>query len=150
MNLFRRTLVTRAPAATLLIRLMVGAVFASEGAQKFLFPGGVGAARFAKIGLPAPEFLAPFVGSFEIVCGVLVVLGLFTRLATIPLLTIITVAICSTKIPILLNSGLWKMAHEARTDFAMLTGGLFLLLVGGGRWSLDGRLTKSRITAPGG
>ena len=76
--LSRNLLSTQAPAAVVLIRLMVGAVFLSEGIQKFLIPEQVGAGRFAKIGLPAPEFLAPFVGSFEIVCGALVLAGLLT------------------------------------------------------------------------
>lgn len=133
---------TTAPAATLLIRLMIGCVFLSEGIQKFLFPNEVGAGRFSKIGLPAPEVLAPFVGSFEIVCGTLVLLGLLTRLAVIPLLAIMAVAISTTKVPILLASGFWKMAHEARTDFSMAMGTLFLLLVGAGKWSLDSWWSK--------
>ena len=127
---------TNAPPWVILIRLMVGGVFLSEGIQKFLFPADVGAGRFAKIGLPSPETLAQFVGSFEAVCGVLVVLGLLTRLAAIPLTTIISVAIATAKIPILLNGSFWKMAHEAHTDYAMLLGCLFLLIVGAGRWSL--------------
>lgn len=135
---------TNAPGAVILIRLLVGAVFLSEGIQKFLFSADVGAGRFAKIGLPAPEFLAPFVGTFEVVCGALVLLGLLTRLAAIPLLTIISVAIYTTKIPILLKSGFWKMAHEARTDYAMLLGLIFLLIVGAGRWSLDARIAGGR------
>jgi uncharacterized membrane protein YphA (DoxX/SURF4 family) len=134
---------TSAPAPVLLIRLMVGCVFLSEGLQKFLFPAEVGAGRFAKIGLPSPELLAPFVGSFEIVCGLLVLLGLFTRLATIPLLAVMAVAICATKVPILMNGGFWRMAHEARTDFAMTMGCLFLLWVGAGGWSLDGRFSRA-------
>lgn len=125
-----------------LIRLMVGTVFLSEGIQKFLYPAEVGSGRFEKIGLPSPEILGPLVGGFEIVCGALVLLGLFTRLAVIPLLTIMAVAIYSTKIPILLKSGFWKMAHEARTDFAMTLGALFLLTVGAGAWSLDAWLQK--------
>lgn len=145
--MLKRIMATRAPTATLLIRLAVGAVFLSEGIQKFLFPADVGAGRFAKIGLPSPEALAPFVGSFEMACGALVLLGLVTRFAVIPLLVIITTAICTTKIPILLNSGIWKMAHEARTDFAMFLSLLFLLLVGAGKWSIDGRLTKNKMAA---
>ncbi|MGE0175217.1 MAG: DoxX family protein [Oligoflexales bacterium] len=133
---------SNAPKATVLIRLMVGAVFLSEGIQKFLFPDALGAGRFAKIGLPNPEFLGHFVGSFEMVCGALVLLGLFTRLASIPLIVIILVAIASTKMPILLNEGFWKMAHEARTDWSMLLGALFLLLVGAGAYSLDACLSK--------
>lgn len=128
---------TKAPRSVLLVRLLVGAVFLSEGIQKFLFPGEVGAGRFAKIGLPSPEFFGPFVGTFEITCGILVLLGLFTRLAVIPLLTIMAVAIFSTKLPILMNSGFWKMAHDSRTDFSMALGALFLLVVGAGAWSLD-------------
>lgn len=128
---------SNAPAAVILVRLSVGLVFMSEGIQKFLFPAEIGAGRFAKIGLPSPEFLGPFVGTTEIVCGVLVVLGLVARFAVIPLIVIMLVAISSTKIPILMDKGFWSMAHEARTDFAMLLGSLFLLIVGAGRLSLD-------------
>lgn len=139
-----RLLATHAPASMLLIRLMVGCVFLSEGIQKFLFPDAVGAGRFAKIGLPQPEFLAPFVGSFEIVCGTLIVLGLLTRLAVIPTIVIMLVAIATTKLPIGANEGFWKMAHEARTDWAMLLGSLFLLINGGGAWSLDAAWASRR------
>jgi len=132
-----RIVATDAPAPVVLVRIMVGAVFLSEGIQKFLFPAEVGAGRFAKIGLPAPEMLAPFVASFEIACGLLVLLGLATRLAVLPLITIMLVAIASTKLPILPASGFWKMAHEARTDWSMLLGSIFLLLVGAGPWSID-------------
>lgn len=142
MTVLKRISSTQAPAAVLLIRLMVGAVFLSEGIQKFLFPAEVGAGRFEKIGLPSPEILGPLVGAFEIVCGALVLSGLLTRLAAIPLLTIMSVAIYTTKIPILLKSGFWKMAHEARTDFSMTMGALFLLMVGAGAWSLDAWLHK--------
>jgi len=128
---------TTAPPAVILVRLMVGLVFLSEGLQKFLFPESVGAGRFAKIGFSNPELTATIVAVFEIVCGSLIVLGLFTRLAVLPTITIMLVAIAMTKLPILRESGFWKMAHEARTDFAMLLGSLFLLIVGGGRASVD-------------
>src|SRR5690606_12751032 len=115
------------------------AVFLSEGIQKFIHPAEVGAGRFARIGLPSPEVLAPLVGSFEIVCGVLVLFGIFTRLAVVPLLAIMATALVTTKVPILLQSGFWKMAHDSRTDFAMTLGSLFLLLVWAGRISWDAR-----------
>lgn len=142
MNVLSKITASRAPRSVALIRVMVGAVFLSEGIQKFMFPADVGAGRFEKIGLPSPELLAPFVGGFEIVCGALILPGLFTRLAAIPLLTVMAVAIYTTKVPILLKSGFWKMAHEARTDFSMLMGALFLLIVGAGAWSVDARLGK--------
>jgi uncharacterized membrane protein YphA (DoxX/SURF4 family) len=134
---------TTAPAATLLIRLLVGVVFLSEGIQKFLFPMHLGAGRFAKIGLPTPEFLAPFVAGFEVVCGLLVLLGCFTRFAVLPLIVIMLTAIATTKFPILMEQGFWKMAHETRTDWSMLLGSLFLLIVGAGHWSVDARLSRN-------
>jgi putative oxidoreductase len=134
-----RDVAARAPAATILIRLLVGGVFVSEGIQKFLFPAALGVGRFATIGIHAPAFTAPFVGVVEIVCGGLLVLGLLTRLVAIPLIVDMLVAMISTKIPILVKSGFWAMAHEARTDYAMLLGCIFLMLVGAGPLSVDAR-----------
>jgi putative oxidoreductase len=140
--MWNRLLSTNGPAATVLVRLVVGFVFLSEGIQKFLFPVAVGAGRFAKIGLPAPDFLATFVGSFEIVCGTLILLGLLTRLAVIPTIIIMLVALATTKAPIFANDGFWKMAHESRTDWSMLLGSVFLLITGGGSWSGDAWFTR--------
>ncbi len=137
MGVWERLLKVDAPSAVILIRFLVGAVFLSEGIQKFLFPDALGVGRFAKIGIPAPALTAPFVGVVEIVFGTLLLLGLFTRLAAIPLLIDISVAIATTKIPLWLSKGFWSMAHEARTDYSMLLGAIFLLIVGAGPWSLD-------------
>lgn len=133
-----------APKATILIRLMVGGVFLSEGIQKFLYPATLGSGRFLKIGLPSPEILGPFVGATEIACGALVLAGLVTRLAVVPLITIMLVAITTTKLPILSQHGFWRMAHDSRTDFSMLLGALFLLLVGAGPLSADGAARRRR------
>lgn len=137
---FRKIIESNAPRSVILIRLIVGAVFLSEGIQKFLYPAELGAGRFVKIGIPFPQILGPFVGVTEIVCGALILLGLLTRLAAVPLIINMLVAISSTKIPILIKSGFWSMAHESRTDFAMLLGSIFLLIVGAGLWSLDAKL----------
>jgi uncharacterized membrane protein YphA (DoxX/SURF4 family) len=127
----------------ILIRVMVASVFLSEGIQKYLFSDTLGVGRFIKIGIPAPEIMAPFVGFIEIVCGVLILLGLFTRFAALPLLIDMLVAISTTKIPILLQKGFWAMAHEARVDFSMVLGLLFLMIAGSGQWSLDSFRTRS-------
>jgi len=123
--------------AVILIRILVGWVFVSEGIQKFLFPAALGWGRFAKIGIPFPHISAPLVGAVEIVCGLLVILGLWTRLASVPLLIVIGTAIWTTKIPMLHHGGVWAMLHEARTDFSMVLGLVFLLIVGAGPWSVD-------------
>lgn len=122
---------------TIIIRLVVGAVFLSEGIQKFLIPEIRGAGRFEKIGLPSPEFLGGFVGFFEIACGLLVLLGLFTRFASIPLIIIMLVAFAVTKSEVFINEGFWSLLHGSRTDWSMLLCSIFLLIEGGGKWSLD-------------
>jgi len=126
----------------IIIRLMVGIVFLSEGIQKFLFPETLGVGRFATIGIPYPYFSAPFTGSFEILCGLFVVFGLYTRLAAIPLLIVILTAIISTKVPFFMHKGFWATLHESRTDFCMLLGLIFLLIKGNGRWSLENQVLK--------
>jgi putative oxidoreductase len=154
-SLLKSMMATQAPGATVLVRLMVGAVFFEEGIQKFLFADLLGAGRFTRIGIPAPEIMGPFVGTVEIVFGVMILAGLLTRLATIPLLVNMCVAIVSTKIPILLGHdllcfhvaklaryGFWSMASESRTDFSMVMGLLFLLIAGAGRLSLDACLNQ--------
>lgn len=132
----------KAALGLLLLRLLVGCVFLAEGIQKFLFPAALGAGRFAKIGIPAPQFTGPFVGVVEIVCGALLCVGLYTALASIPLLIDIAVAIISTKFPMLLKQGFWATVHEARTDFCMLLGLIAILLLGAGALSLDAKLRQ--------
>jgi putative oxidoreductase len=130
---------------SLIPMLVVGLVFLSEGIQKFIVPELVGAGRFEKIGFSNPEFWASFVATFEIICGILVLIGLTTRLAVIPLLVIMATAIITTKIPILMESGFWSMAHASRTDFAMTMLLIFLLIYGAGTFSVDKKIEKHMI-----
>ena len=126
----------------LLPRLIVGLIFLSEGVQKYLFPELVGTGRFEKIGFVDPAFWAYFAGTFEIICGSLVLLGLFIRFAAIPLFIIMMTAFVTTKWPILIDKGFWAMAHEYRTDFAMTLLLIYLIIYGAGKWSLDSCLFK--------
>lgn len=150
-----RLLRTSAPSAVILIRFLVGGVFLAEGIQKFLFAGELGVGRFAKIGIPWPSISEPFVGAAETICGALLIVGLLTRAAAAVLLVDISVAIVSTKMPILLGHGFgpfslpklprygfWSMAHEARVDYCMWLGSLFLIITGPGGASLDARLAR--------
>jgi putative oxidoreductase len=145
---------TRTSDWSILVRLLVGlVVFFPEGIQKLAFPDILGAGRFAHIGIPYPEIMGPFVGIIETICGALIIVGLLTRVAAIPLIAIMIVAIVSTKVPILLGHdfwifhlpklpryGFWSMIHEARADFDMLLGAIYLVIVGAGGWSLDAML----------
>ena len=140
--MYRKLIHTDNSQTTIIIRMIVGAVFLSEGIQKFLFPAIRGAGRFEKIGLPSPEFLGNFVGGFEIVCGLLILFGLLTRLANIPLIIIMVVAFATTKSEVLAEKGFWEMMHGSRTDWAMLLGSIFLLIKGGGKWSVDNKISE--------
>ncbi len=127
----------------LLVRIAVGLIFFTQGILKYIDPG-MGVVRFTRIGFTHPYFTAHFVGAFEVLCGLLLVLGLWTRIASIPLLIVIMTAIATTKVPELFraNQGFWYMVSDARTDFAMLCCLVFLISVGGGSWSLEARLAK--------
>ncbi|HEX3594221.1 MAG TPA: DoxX family protein [Polyangiaceae bacterium] len=143
------------PAATLLLRMMAGGVFLSEGILKFVYPNqGVG--RFTKLGFPFPEFTASFVGGLEIVGGILLLAGLVTRVIAIPFVVEMIVAILSTKVALYLGTsplplpaalpkvGMWAVLHESRSDWAQLLTVAFLMLAGPGRWSMDARLARRK------
>ncbi|MGA2813683.1 MAG: DoxX family protein [Candidatus Acidiferrum sp.] len=137
----------RTGKAVLLVRILVGWVFLSEGLQKFLFPDALGVGRFVKIAIPWPQVMAPFVGVVEMVCGTLLLLGFLTRLATVPLIVDIAVALYSTKIVLFGKNGFWGTLHEARTDVSMLLGLIFLSLVGGGSLALDAWIASKRLAS---
>ncbi len=143
--------------ATLLVRLAVGSVFVASGIVKFLFDNQ-GAGRFAKIGLPHAATLATFIGTTEVLCGTLVILGLFVRLASLPLVADMLVAIGTTKLPLLFGVGpepvaappkigFWAFAYQARLDLTMLLACAFLVVVGAGLFSLDALLSRRRWEA---
>jgi putative oxidoreductase len=129
--------------STLLFRLYVVFIFFSEGLKKYLFPVELGTGRFEKIGFSNPAFWAYFTGTFEMVCGILILIGLFTRLAAIPLFIIMIVSFITTKYPELAEKGFWFMAHDYRTDFAMTLLLIYLLIYGGGKNSMDYKIQQT-------
>lgn len=118
----------------MLVRILIGLVFLTEGILKFVRPEELGVGRFAHIGLPMPGILAPAVGIVEIVAGAAMLLSFYAGEAALLLLAVILTAIFTTKIPILLGrpighfrvpkgvsrTGLLSFIHEARTDLSML------------------------------
>ena len=149
---------TRASGAVVLIRLYVGLIFAGEGILKFVRPDALGPGRFIKAGIPEGSFFAYLDGVFEIGCGLLILVGLFTRLATLPMIVDMLGALGITKVPLLWGhaplypkeGGFWDFFHEGRLEVAMLCGSVFLLVVGAGTLSLDARMNRaesaSRVT----
>ena len=139
-NIFRTIDDNRA----ILVRLVTGLVFLTEGIQKYLFPQLLGTGRFLTIGFSNPAFWAYFTGAFEIICGSLILLGFITRLASVPLLIIMITAFITTKWPILMTKGFWPWAHEYRTDFAMTLLLIYLIIYGSGNWSVDSKIINGR------
>jgi len=144
-----------APSATVLLRLMAGGVFLWEGILKFVYVNQ-GLGRFAKLGFPFPQPTATFVGSLEIVGGILFMTGFLTRLIAVPFIIEMFAAILSTKIALYLGNsplplppvppqvGLWAVLHEVRSEYAQLMTSVFLLIAGPGVWSLDAMLARGR------
>jgi putative oxidoreductase len=124
------------------IRLIVGLIFISEGIQKFLSLEIYGSAFFNEIGFQNAFFWAYFTGTFEVFCGILLLLGYLTRLASIPLMAIMITAFVKTKLPLLVGKGFWIFAHEYRIDFSMTILLILLFIHGAGKWSVDLRLFK--------
>lgn len=151
---WRSILRTDAPAAVILVRLAVGFTFMVAGSSKLRDLSST-SGFFEGIGFPAPAELAGMVGTFELLGGLLVLVGLFTRIAVLPLIAIMVMAILSTKVPTLVggpfgpfsaprgpNVGLAAFLTASRLDFSMLMTTIFLLVVGAGRASLDARLSR--------
>jgi uncharacterized membrane protein YphA (DoxX/SURF4 family) len=127
-----------------IIRIIPGLVFLLEGIQKFTRADSLGVGRFMNIGIPHAAFWGPFVGVVEIVCGSLLLIGLFARLATIPLIIDMICAFIYTKWPILVDKGFFPMFHDYRTDFAMTLCLVFLLMAGPGYYALDNQIHKPK------
>jgi uncharacterized membrane protein YphA (DoxX/SURF4 family) len=141
------------PKSIILLRLMAGGVFLWEGILKFVYPN-LGVGRFTKLGIPFPGVMAPFVAILEIVGGSLLISGFLTRLIAIPFIIEMTVAILSTKIPMILGtyplplapsppqSGIGLVLHEIRSDYAQIMTVIFLLINGPGRTSIDAAIFR--------
>jgi len=141
-------------ANIVILRLMAGGVFFWEGMLKFVYTNqGIG--RFTRLGFPMPELTANFVATTEIIGGLCLLFGLFTRFTAFWFVVEMIVAILSTKISLFLGTsplplppappkaGIWAVLHEIRSDYAQLLVCFFLLLEGPGRKSFDAAI-KSR------
>lgn len=144
MKFWNNIIKTNSEKSIILLRILVGYVFIMEGIQKFVYAQDLGVGRFLKIGIPYAEFFAPFVGVCEIIFGALILIGLLTRLAAIPLIIIMIVALISTKLPVLMDQGLLHFSHKSRNDLSMFFCSIYLLIKGAGFYSLDFKLFKDK------
>ncbi len=143
-GILNRILQTSDDSKLVFVRFITGAVFVSEGIQKYLVVSLIGPSYFSDLGFGHPMFWSSFTGTFELVCGLLVIAGLFTRIASIPLLTIMVTAFFTAKLPVLIHKGFLSFAHVYRIDFALTILIVMLLIYGGGLWSADLRIIRSR------
>jgi putative oxidoreductase len=138
--MLRNIVKTKKTGTILLIRLMVGIIFLSEGIQKFLLPHKRGTGLFSEFGFPEPHIVGPLTGSIEMLCGLLIIIGFLTRLASIPLVFLMLIAMATIKVELLQHNGIWEMLHASRVEWAMLLGSIFLMIRGSGKWSVDHQL----------
>jgi putative oxidoreductase len=125
-------------------RIITGLIFISEGIQKYVIVTMLGPAYFKEIGFGNPLFWSYFTGTFEILCGTMILLGLLTRLASIPLFIIMLTAFFKTKLPLMLSDGFLTFAHEYRIDFALTLLLIMLFIHGAGKWSVDLKILNSK------
>jgi uncharacterized membrane protein YphA (DoxX/SURF4 family) len=126
-------------------RMITGLIFISEGLQKYLIVSMLGPAYFKDIGFGHPEFWAYFTGGFEISCGILICIGFLTRLASIPLVIIMTGAFFEANLPDLIDKGFFTFAHLHSIDFALVLLLIMLFIHGGGKWSVDLKILQKKI-----
>jgi len=143
-NIIGQILNTVDDSKIIVIRLIVGLIFISEGIQKCVIVTAFGPAFFQDIGFSHPFFWNYFTGTFEISCGILILFGLFTRLASVPLLIIMITAFITAKLPLLAFKGIWTFLHEYSIDFSLTLQLILLIIFGGGRWSVDLKILHSK------
>lgn len=136
------------PLAPLLLRLGLGVIFIAHGAQKMQAgPANFGATTLAGLGVPAPGIVGWLVALAELGGGLLILIGLLTRLATLPPIGVMIGAL------VLVKSDIGLIAPEgagagAELDLALLTGLVALLIVGPGPVSLDRLLGSEPAPTP--
>lgn len=147
-NIIKKLLHTTAPAATILIRIMVGGIFLAEGVKKFLIFDALEKGQFTEMDTPLSVGMLILLAIIEMDCGIFILSGFFTKLAAAPLIIDILVATITTKIPLLLKNGFWSMVYELRLDFSLFLSLIFLLVVGAGPWSIDAGLIRRKTNPP--
>jgi putative oxidoreductase len=126
------------------LRVIIGIVFLAHGLQK-IFQFGVGgfAGNLEGQGVPLPLFFAVVVTLVEVLGGVALILGIFTRLVTVPLAIDMLVAMLMVHLP----NGFFMMNNGIELTLILLAASVALALAGSGEASLD-KVLASRAGNP--
>ena len=122
-----------------IVRIMAGIVLLIAGYQKWTGPGIAGISGFfGSVGIPAPGVMAPLLMTFEVVGGLLLIVGLFSRYIGAIMIVQFLVAGLLVSLP---SQGGWNLA---RVDFLLLACGALFLIAGSGLPSVDAMLAGRR------
>jgi putative oxidoreductase len=133
----------------LLLRFALGLIFLFDGLQKVLPGTAATVAYFAHLVIPAPEILGPFISYLELLGSILLIAGLMTRFVSALFVCEMVVAVVVARLPIAADAGSVADGVVAvRLEALIAVAAACLVLLGGGRWSLDsairGRLRSGR------
>jgi putative oxidoreductase len=122
----------------MILRVVVGALFAGHGAQKLFGAFGGGglegtAGMFDSIGLRPGWLHARAAGTFEFLGGLLLALGLFTPFAAAALIAVMTAAVITVHAP----NGIWNTSKGYEYNLVLIAVGFAVSAIGAGAWSLD-------------
>lgn len=129
--------------AMALLRIVTGLVFFAHGYQKVFVQGVSSFAGFlGQIGMPAPNLLAPLVAAVELLGGLALILGLFTRWAALPLAIVMLVA----AVAVHFKQGFF-LPNGYEYTLVLLAANISLFLAGAGELALDNLWSKEKTPA---
>lgn len=151
MHSLNRTLDRGLPAVPLILRVILGSIMALHGWQKLtvMGPSNFGNDMLAGLGVPAPVLAGNVVTYAELIGGILLIVGLGTRLSAAVLTVILAAATILVKLDLGLIAPMGSPLPGAELDLALIAGLITLIIIGPGRLSADAALGIESDVAAG-